>query len=211
MRKSALFIALIIPFLATTGCMTAAKRVLNEAKGATSKSRTVAGGSRDKYKTYQSITVSPATSEIEPLVSQEFLRALPIELVNMLTTGDEPLFKKTGEPVLNIDSRVMWYHQPGGMGDILGSSSYTVVLYTLTSNGNALDKVQIVTKSAASRTEDGDMAKSSAEELIKWFEARGKGEYEEDEEKKQQEEADRERRENQKDDEDNEDEDDDED
>ncbi|MBK8270568.1 MAG: hypothetical protein IPK83_20620 [Planctomycetes bacterium] len=200
MRRTLILFSLSCLAIGNFGCMTAAKRMLKEAQGATSKSNTVPNGSRESYKGFEAVTASPSTSEVQPLVSTDFMKSLRIELINQLTVGDEPLFKKTGEPVVNIDSRVMWYHKPGAMGDILGNYSYTVVLYTMSSDGRTLDQVQIVTKSAASRTDDDDMAKSSVKELIAWFEARGKGRFEEDDEKERQEEADREKRQDEDDD-----------
>ncbi|MBX3394708.1 MAG: hypothetical protein KF841_05030 [Phycisphaerae bacterium] len=194
MRRYVPLICLALFMAMNTGCMTAAKRVLKEAQGATSKSRTVPGSSRDQYRSYGAVSVSPATTEVEPLVAPEFMKALRIELVNQLTGGDKPLFRKSDEPALNIDARVMWYHKPGALGDILGTYSYTVVVYTMSIEGRILDRVQIVTKSAASRTDDSDMAASSAKELVEWFGARREGEFEEDEEAKVRREEDRRRR-----------------
>lgn len=188
MTRTVFFACLVLLTLTNSSCMTAAKRVLREAQGATSKTRTFPGSSRNRYKTFQAVSAAPATSEVAPLVSEEFMKSLRIELVNQLVAGEKPLFRKEGEPMLTIESRVMWYHKPGAFGDILGNYSYTVVVYTLTGNGQLLDQVQIVTKSAASRTDDVDMAKSSAAELVKWFADRRKGTFEEDEEKKREEE-----------------------
>lgn len=198
MRRYGLLVCLASLLAMNTGCMTAAKRVLKEAQGATSKSRTVPGSSREQYRSFGAVSVGAATTEVEPLVSPEFMKALRIELVNQLTGGDKPLFRKSDEPSLSIDARVMWYHKPGALGDILGTYSYTVVVYTISSEGRILDRVQIVTKSAASRTDDSDMAASSAKELVEWFGARRDGKYEEDEEANARKDEDRRRREKEK-------------
>lgn len=199
-RFAALLAASLL--LSNAGCMTAAKRVFKEAKGATSKTRTIPNGSRDPYNAFKGATVSPATTEIEPLIAPDFMSALRIELVNQLTKGvdnDEPPLFAGGEPSLHIEPRVMWYHKPGAMGDILGTNSYTVVVYTISGGGGVMNRVQIVTKSAASRTDDTDMARSSAEELVKWFRERREGRFDEDEEAKAAEEQREKDRKNRKD------------
>ncbi len=195
-RRLAALLAVSL-LLSNAGCMTAAKRVFKEAKGATSKTRTIPNGSRDPYSAFKGVTVSPATTEIEPLIAPEFMSALRVELVNQLTKSedkDEPPLFAGGEPSLHIEPRVMWYHKPGAMGDILGTNSYTVVVYTISGGGSVMNRVQIVTKSAASRTDDSDMARSSAEELVKWFIERREGRFDEDEEAKAAERREREQK-----------------
>lgn len=177
-----------------TGCMTAAKRVLKEAQGATSKTTTFPDSSRNVYQEFRGVTVSQPTSDVEPLVSRAFSSALRVEIINQLSKADEPLFGG-GEPAINIEPRILWFHATSGLGDILGHYSFTVVLYTITASGQTLDHVQIVTKSAAARTDDADLAKSNAEELVKWFEARRDGKFEEIEEQKQREEREQKQRE----------------
>ncbi len=160
----------------STGCMTAAKRVLKEAKGASSKSQTFPDSSRNTYQSYKGVTVAQPTSDVSPFVSREFTAALRRELIEQLTKAEEPVFR-SGEPSIQIEPKVLWFHATSGMGDLLGSDSYSVVLYTISADGKPLDRVQIVTKSAAARTGDDDLAKSNVEELVGWFEARKEGDF----------------------------------
>ncbi len=168
---------LVLTFLAgsltfNVGCMTAAKRVLKEAVGATSDGTEVPGTTKNTFARYRGVSVSPADSRLGGLVSGEFKAALPAEVRKALTTGEGALFPG-GSPQLMIRPEVMWFHEAGGLGSIVGSDSYAVVLFQISGDEGALGRYQVVTKSAASRTGDTDMAKSMARELANWFKKRG--------------------------------------
>ena len=71
---------------------------------------------------------------------------------------------------MEIEPVVMWYQEAGGLGEILGSDSFAVVLFHMKADGNEIGRVQVATKSAAARIDEADMAKSMAKELAKFFE-----------------------------------------
>lgn len=155
-----------------TGCMTAAKRVIKEAKGASSETTPVSV--KGRYANYAGVTIAPTQSELGRLVPAAFKKALGVELRKALVTGEEALFKGKS-PNLKIEPHVMWFHEASTVGGIVGSDSYVVVLFKFSADGADAGKLQIVTSTAASRTGYADMAASMAGELADWFEEkRGK-------------------------------------
>ncbi len=151
-----------------SGCTTVAKRALKEAAGASSKARAVPGLTSSSLAQCQGISVGTPRSDLGSLVDPKFTSALPVALRDSLTGGEEPLFRG-GSPTLEIDSEIAWYHEAGGVGGIVGSDSYVVVLFWLSVDGAPMGKVQLVTKSAASRTGEDDMAKSMAKGLASFL------------------------------------------
>ncbi|HWL92021.1 MAG TPA: hypothetical protein VNT79_00675 [Phycisphaerae bacterium] len=178
-RNSFLCAALTCFFL-STGCEFAAKRVFKEARGARTKGMTLPRGSRTTYKEFRGVTVKEPDSDVEPLVSRTFIRALPIELRRQLTSVSGAMFRRKGDPDLEIAAKVLWYYEAGGLGGLIGSNSYAVVLYTLSAGGQTLDQIQMVTKSAATRTGDDDMARSSVKGLVNWLQARREGKFDDE-------------------------------
>lgn len=154
--------------LGASGCGTAAKRVFTEVKGASSKATPVPGIVSSELVQYRGVTVGTPRTDLDVLVDRKFMSALPGAVRDALTTGEEILFPG-GSPTLNIDPEVTWYYEATGVGDILGSDSYAVVLFWIETDGKPLGKVQLVTKSGASRIDEADMAASMAKGLAKFF------------------------------------------
>jgi hypothetical protein len=153
------------------GCMTAAKRVLKEAVGASSEGAEVPGTVKGTFARYRGVSVGPVETKLGGLVSAKFKAALPGEVRKALATKEDAPFPG-GSPQLTIRPEVMWFHDASGLGSIIGSDSYAVVLFQISGEEGDLGRYQIVTSSAASRTGDADMAKSMARELAKWIERR---------------------------------------
>ncbi len=153
------------------GCMTAAKRVLKEAIGATSEGAEVPGTVKSTFARYRGVSVEPVETKLGGLVSAEFKAALPAEVRKALATKEDALFP-AGSPKLTIKPEIMWFHDASAIGSIIGSDSYAVVLFHISGEEGDLGRYQVVTSSAASRTGDVDMASSMAGQLVKWFEQR---------------------------------------
>jgi len=153
------------------GCMTAAKRVLKEAAGASSEGAEVPGTVKSTFARYRGVSVGPVESKLGGLVSAEFKAALPAEVRKALATTEDALFPG-GSSKLTIKPEVMWFHDASAIGSIIGSDSYAVVLFHVSGEEGDLGRYQIVTSSAASRTGAADMASSMAGELADWFEQR---------------------------------------
>lgn len=154
--------------VAGPGCGTALKRGFKEFKGAGSKAAEVPGIRSGGFAQYKGVTIGQPRSDLGRLVDSKFTVALPGAMRKALTTGEKPLFRG-GSPTLTIDPEITWYHESGGLGGILGSDSFAVALFWLSDGGTPLGKVQVVTKSGASRTGEADMAKSMAKGLARWF------------------------------------------
>jgi len=155
--------------MANTGCAgMAARRVLSEVAGASSKTKAVPGTSTARFSQFQGVKINAPHTDLGGLVNSRFSSALPGALRESLTTGKNAPFPG-GSPTLDIDPEITFYNDPGGMGDLFGGDSYAVVLFTLSADGAALGKVQVVTKTAAARTGPDDMAKSMAKSLGDFF------------------------------------------
>lgn len=164
-----LAMGLLISIVAgTSGCGTVAKRAFKEVKGASSKAQPVPGTSVSRYSRYQGVSISNPRTDLGGLVDRKFTSALGTALRKELTTDKDAPFRG-GSPTLTIEPEVAWYSEAGGLGGMLGSDSYAVVLFWLSEDGSPLGKVQIVTKSAASRTGEDDMANSMAKKLAGFF------------------------------------------
>jgi hypothetical protein len=164
-----------IIFIGNTGCMgTVAKRAFSEVVGATSEADVVPGTSAAQFARYQGVNIKPLRTDLGGMVDSRFTSALPSALRQALTQagerdkGESAVFPG-GSPTLEIEPQITWYHKAGGVGGLLGSDSYAVVLFWISADGAPLGKVQIVTKTAAARTGPEDMAKSMAKELAKFF------------------------------------------
>jgi hypothetical protein len=153
----------------STGCTTMAKRTLKEFTGASSDAQTVPGSATTSFERFGGAEVSAPQTELGGLVSNSFMSLLATSLRKELTQGKDAPFSG-GEPVLSIEPEVNWYHRGGG----LFPDKYAVVLFRLRGEGADLGKVQVVTKSEASRTGDEDLAKDMAEELAGYFKKHGK-------------------------------------
>ncbi|MBN2563634.1 MAG: hypothetical protein JXQ75_22165 [Phycisphaerae bacterium] len=164
MRKILALTILVSTVVGSSGCGTAAKRVLKEVQGASSEARAVPGTHTATLATYQAVKIDNPRSDLGGLVDSRFSGVLLGALRGALTEGEEPVFRG-GSPVLEIQPEITFYSEAGGLGSILGSDSYAVVLFWLSADGAPVGKVQVVTKSGASRTGEADMAKSMADGL----------------------------------------------
>lgn len=173
MNKCTLPIIAACCWFTLTGCGPGmvVKRVFAEAKGASSEATVIPGSVHSRFKAYRGVDVAVPRTQLGGLVTTDFQAALRQQLRQRLANEDDAPFPG-GEPHLTIQSQVMWYDGEGG--GLLGSDAYAVVLFELFDGEKRLGKVQVVTKSAASRTDDESMAKSMAKELAEWFEDRGK-------------------------------------
>lgn len=170
MRKFFGIAILGLVMMANTGCYgTMAKRALSEVVGASSNAKVVPGTSTARFSQFQGVKICAPHSDLGGLVNSRFTSALPGALRDALTTGKNAPFPG-GSPMLDIDPEITFYNDPSGMGDLFGSDSYAVVLFSLSADGSALGKVQVVTKTAATRTGPDDMAKSMAKSLGEFFE-----------------------------------------
>lgn len=154
--------------LCGTGCSTLVKRSVKEVRGAQSEVEIVPGTVSQDFSRFQGAHVSPPRSELGSLVPPEYTSALQAFLADFLTNGDDAPFTG-GKPALEIDPQIQWYHHAGGLGSILGSDSYAVVLLHLRGEGSELGRLQLVTKNAAMHVKEEGMAESAAKELAKWF------------------------------------------
>ncbi len=169
MRKFLGITVLGLVVAGNTGCAGAiAKRAFSEVVGASSKARAVPGLSTARLGQFQGVKINAPRSDLGGLVSSRFTSALPGALRKELITDKDAPFPG-GSPTLEIDPEITFFSDQGGVGDLLGSDSYAVALFTLSSDGAPLGKVQVVTKTAASRTGDEDMAKSMAKSLAQFF------------------------------------------
>lgn len=169
MRKFLGIAVLGLVMVGNAGCYgTMAKRALSEVVGASSQTKVVPGTSTARFSQFQGVKINAPHSDLGALVNSRFTSALPSALREALATGKNAPFPG-GSPTLDIDPEVTFYNDPGGMGDLFGSDSYAVVLFTLSADGAALGKVQVVTKTAAARTGPDDMAKSMAKSLGEFF------------------------------------------
>lgn len=170
MRKFLGITVLGLAIAGNTGCAGAmAKRALSEVVGASSKARAVPGMSTAKLGQFKGVKINAPHSDLGGLVSSKFALALPGALREALTTGKDAPFPG-GSPALEIDPEITFFSEKGALGDLFGSDAYAVVLFALIADGTVVGKVQVVTKSAASRTGDDDMAKSMAKGLAQFFE-----------------------------------------
>ncbi len=168
MRKLLALTMLVSVLVVSSGCGTVAKRALKEVKGAGSKAVSVPGTSTSQFSRFSGVKISQPRTDLGGLVDRKFSSALTVALKTSLVSGKDPVFHG-GSPALEIEPEITWYNEAGGLGGLLGSDSYAVVLFWLSSEGAPVGKVQVVTKSGASRTSEGDMAKSMAGELAKFF------------------------------------------
>ncbi len=155
------------------GCMKAAGRAFTEAKGAGAKAAAVPGLSTAQLRKYKGVSVGTPRSDLGSLVHPTFASTLRGAVIDKLTTSkdpDKPPIFSGGSPTLEIDPHIMFYMRPGSLGGILGSDSYAVVLFWLKDEGGAdIGRVQVVTKSGASRTEPDDLARAAADGLADFF------------------------------------------
>jgi hypothetical protein len=174
MRKLLPLTVLFLVVAGNSGCVTTvAKRALSEVAGASAKATPVPGAAMSKIGQCQGVKINPAHSDLGGLVSSRFSSALAGALREALVTGKDAAFTG-GSPAMEIDPAVTFYSEAGGLSELMGSDSYAVVLYTLSADGAPFGKVQVVTKTAAARTGDEDLAKASAKGLAQFFEKYGK-------------------------------------
>jgi hypothetical protein len=166
-------VLLVVIVVGNSGCGMAAKRVFSEVAGASSKAQVVPGTAAGRFSQFEGVKVGAPHSSLGGLVNSRFTGALPTALRDALSTGKDAPFPG-GSPILEIDPEVTFYSDKGAFGDLFGSDAYAVVLYTLSSEGAPLGRLQVVTKSAAARTDESDMAKSNAKSLAQFFEQRAK-------------------------------------
>ncbi|MFQ5430302.1 MAG: hypothetical protein ACE5E1_08345 [Phycisphaerae bacterium] len=175
MSKSVSLVSLSAVLMIGSGCGagTVAKRVLKEVVGASSKAAVVPGTVSGNLSRFKDVQLKPPRTDLGGLVSAKFKGALPGQLRRYLGPGEKGPFPG-GTPKLTIEPVIQWYYDAGGFNELLGSDSFVVVLFHLSADGQALGKVQLVTKNAASHTNETDLAKSMAKELAHWFKKRMK-------------------------------------
>lgn len=187
-RLVAISLACLSAFL-STGCTTLLGRAFKEAIGARSEARPVAGEEIPDFKKYLAVAIDEPrtdlgalvdplfTAAVRPLVVEALMRVPPDEMEKWEKDHKEgepppkPVFPG-GAPVLTMTPQVTFYKERGGLGSILGTDSYAVVLFWLREGDIDLGKIEVVTKSAASRTREEDMAKAMAKGLAKFLRER---------------------------------------
>lgn len=170
MYRSLTLAGLCLAIIGNTGCGpgSLAKGAFKQVRGAHSKAIEVPGTLAGNFSEYKGVTISTPRTELGRLVPTKFSNTLPDALRKYLSEKDGAMFPG-GSPTLTIDPQILWFHKAGGLKEMLGSDSYAVVLFRLSSGGVPKGRVQVVTKEAAAVTDEDDMAKSSAKELAGWF------------------------------------------
>lgn len=170
MRTFLILCLISLGIMSATGCATLARRTLAEAKGADSDANPVPGSGGRNFGSFNGAQIIPPTTNLGGLVSTEFKSQLSAALEEVLIRESKaPL--KGGSPTLTVESEIMWYHR-GGISTIM-PERFAVVLYTLRSEGGEVGRIQVVTKSGAARTDDRELAESSAEELATYLRKHG--------------------------------------
>ncbi len=155
-----------------SGCTTAAKRVLKEVVGASAKAEAVPPAKATSFARFKSVDIKPARTNLGSLVDAKYSRSLPNQLRKELTRSDNddpPLFPGGGA-TLEIEPEITWYSEPGGLGSIMGSDAYAVVLFWMSEGGQPLGRVLTVTSSAAARDDEFALSRATAKGLAKFFE-----------------------------------------
>lgn len=168
MRRTLALTIIGFMFVGTTGCSTIVKRGAKEMMGASSEAQPIPGTAASGFTRFGGVDIATPKTDLGTLVDARFKSSLTRELRNALTRGEEPVFVG-GTPILSIEPEITWYHKSGSLGGIMGSDSFAVVLFWLKADGADMGRVQVVTKSEASRTGPEDLAKSMAEGLAKYF------------------------------------------
>jgi len=160
--------------ISSPGCTTIAKRALNEFRGARSNVIEVPGTISRRIDDFHAVDIRDVRSDLGTLVPTAFADALPRALQSSLINAETAPFAGEG-PSLTVAPSIRWYHQPGGVGGLLGSDAYAVVMFHLSNGDDELGKVQVVTRNASSRIGEREMAESMAQELAEWFNDRRPG------------------------------------
>ncbi len=174
-RNLTLLAVLALALSLNAGCSHIIKRSLKEAKGATAKAAEVPGTLITDFSAFAAVEVSEPQNRLGGLVNSEFIHALRPMLVRQLAEEEACPFPgghrsdATG-PMLHVETDIMWYHdRGGGLAAVLGKDSFAIALFTL-SDGNAeVARVQVVTKSGASRTDSPEMAEELAKGLARFI------------------------------------------
>ena len=169
MRKLLAFASLTALLFAGSGCMSIASRAFEEAQGVSSDFEQVPGTGGGSFARFAGVKIAPPRSELGGLVNPTFTSALTTQLRKQLTQGKDAPFHG-GSPALTIEPQIQWFHKGGA----IMPEKFAVVLYYLKGEGEDLGRVQVITKSEATRTGDDDLAESSAKELAKYFRKHGK-------------------------------------
>ena len=156
-----------------SGCMSIAKRGLKEAKGAGSKARAIPGTITGGLARFRGVQIATPRTDVGGLVDARFRGVLAGHLREALTQGEEPIFPG-GSPTMRIEPEITWYHEAGSLGDLMGSDSFAIGLFWLSADGADLGRVQVVTKSGATRTGPEELAESMADGLAEFFEKQRK-------------------------------------
>lgn len=172
MRKLFLILALAGTVGFGSGCGTMAKRALKEVVGAGAKAEPVPPTRAATFAKYNSVEIKPARTNLGALVDKKYERSLPNALRKALTRSedDEPALFGGGGPTLEIEPEITWYSEPGGLGSIMGSDSYAVVLFWMSEGGQPVGRVLTVTSSGASRDDEFALSNATAKGLAKFFE-----------------------------------------
>lgn len=189
-------LALVLPVLlaCNAGCSHIIKRSFKEAKGAKAQAIEVPGTLTTDFSDFKAVEVGEPGNRLGGLVLVDFYHSLRPMLVKYLAQEEGCPFPggsgsgAASGPVLRVDSDIMWYHdRGGGLAAVLGKDSFAIGLFTLSYNGEEVGRVQVVTKSGASRTEAPDMAEAMARGLARFIVRVRDGISEDDQEKAERE------------------------
>ena len=168
MSRQGLIVVGFSLLIAASGCMTATRRAIKEAKGADSDIEPVPGTHTRELGKYRGVEIRPVWSDLGGLVDTRFSDTLNEVLQMKLCRGRRPVFPG-GEPILTIEPEVMFYMMHGSMGAVVGSDCYAVVLFFLSDGETLLGKIQVKTVSAAARTGPDDLAIDMGESLADYL------------------------------------------
>ncbi len=172
-RSSLMWAMLAFALFFSSGCSptSMATRAITEIKGASSEVREIPGTVKGRFDRFKGADISPPRNELGGLVPTQFTSTLRTMLREFLVEEEEAPFRGDS-PKLTIEPQMQWFSEASSMSRLVGSDSYVVVLFKLSADGVELGKLEVATKSGATRTDSSAMAKSMAKELAEWFEER---------------------------------------
>jgi len=170
MRRTSLLILSGL-LISQTGCGTALKRTWTELKGAEARAKGVTGAAPSGLARFRGVRIMPVRTHLAGLVDTTYKATLPSALKARLTRRDDdhkPVFPG-GSPVLTLDPEITFYSEPGAVGGLFGSDAYAVVLFWLKADAADIGRIQVVSKSGASRTGPDDLAQATAKGLAHYL------------------------------------------
>jgi hypothetical protein len=156
----------VLGLILCSGCITAAKRGLAEAEGASATMHPlnpISAGALNAsgYK----IGTIGADGAGAPEFSGDLQKELNLELAKAKQEGK--IKTGTGEP-LTINATVRFYTSKG-MGKLIGGMSFAIArVDVMNSAGQLVGKGDVMAKTKALRTDTADLAKAMAKKIIEW-------------------------------------------